>query len=38
MKDKSKLYINILCNGTKPAAEPVEEVKTEKKTRKKKEK
>lgn len=38
MKDKSKLYINIICNGTKPVVEIVEEVKTEKKTRKKKEK
>lgn len=38
MKDKSKLYINVLCNGTKPVVEKVksEEVKTEKKNRKSK--
>lgn len=41
MKDKSKLYINVLCNGTKPVVENVEkvkseEVKTEKKNRKSK--
>ena len=38
MKDKSKLYINIICNGTKPVVETVDDVKTEKKTKKKKEK
>lgn len=38
MKDKSKLYINLICSGTKPVVEAVEEVKPEKKTRKKKEK
>lgn len=38
MKDKSRLYINLICSGTKPVVETVEEVKPEKKTRKKKEK
>ena len=38
MKDKSRLFQNLICNGTKPVVESVEEVKPEKKTRKKKEK
>lgn len=41
MKDKSKLYINLICSGTKSVVENIEkvkskEVKTETKTRKSK--
>ena len=40
MKDKSRLFQNLICNGTEilPDQETKTEQKTEKKTRKKKEK